>query len=44
VAIPDMVNGISWWLRDDHDMDRIVEDYVGFALHGVLQHARTHPA
>jgi AcrR family transcriptional regulator len=43
VAILDMVNGISWWLRDGHDMDRIVEDYVGFALDGILQHGRASP-
>jgi AcrR family transcriptional regulator len=40
VAILDMVNGISWWLRSDHDVDQVVESYVGFALDGVLQHAR----
>ena len=40
VAILDMVNGISWWLRSDHDMDEIVESYVGFVLDGILQHGR----
>jgi AcrR family transcriptional regulator len=40
VAILDMVNGISWWLRSDYDVDQLVENYVGFALDGILQHAR----
>jgi AcrR family transcriptional regulator len=43
VAILDMVNGISWWLRPDHDLDELVESYVGFALDGILQHARVRP-
>jgi AcrR family transcriptional regulator len=43
VAILDMVNGISWWLRSDHDIDQVVENYVGFALDGILQHARRRP-
>jgi hypothetical protein len=43
VAILDMVNGISWWLRSDHDMDEIVESYVGFVLDGILQHGRARP-
>jgi AcrR family transcriptional regulator len=40
VAILDMVNGISWWLQSDRDLDQLVETYVGFALDGILQHAR----
>ena len=40
VAILDMVNGISWWLHGDGDLDELVETYVGFALDGILQHAR----
>ena len=44
VAILDMVNGISWWLRDDHDVDRLVDTYEAFALDGILQHARARPA
>lgn len=40
VAILDMVNGISWWLHADEDLDALVENYVGFALDGILQHAR----
>jgi AcrR family transcriptional regulator len=40
VAILDMVNGISWWLRSEHDIDQVVETYVGFAIDGILQHAR----
>jgi AcrR family transcriptional regulator len=43
VAILDMVNGISWWLRSDHDLDQLVENYVGYALDGILQHARVRP-
>ncbi len=39
VAILDMVNGISWWLRDDHDVDDLVETYIKFALDGLLQNA-----
>lgn len=40
VAILDMVNGISWWLRSDQDVDEVVENYVGFALDGILQSGR----
>jgi len=40
VAVLDMVNGISWWLHGDRDLDELVESYVAFALDGVLQHAR----
>lgn len=40
VAILDMVNGISWWLRPDQDVDEVVANYVRFALDGILQHAR----
>lgn len=40
VAILDMVNGISWWLRSDHDVDELVDTYVAFAIDGILQHAR----
>src|SRR3712207_6662528 len=40
VAVLDMVNGISWWLRPDTDVDELVETYLRFALDGVLQHAR----
>src|SRR3954452_4723474 len=40
VAILDMVNGISWWLRSEHDIDQVVETYVDFAIDGILQHAR----
>ena len=39
VAILDMINGISWWLHGDQDLDELVESYVGFALDGILQHA-----
>ena len=40
VAILDMVNGISWWLRPDHEVDDLVEQYVRFALDGILQTSR----
>jgi hypothetical protein len=40
VAILDMVNGISWWLRPEQDVDEVVENYVCFALDGILQHGR----
>ena len=43
VAILDMVNGISWWLHDDRDLDQLVTTYVGFALDGILQYGRTAP-
>jgi len=43
VAILDMVNGISWWLRSDRDLDQLVETYVAFALDGILQQARVRP-
>jgi AcrR family transcriptional regulator len=40
VAILDMVNGISWWLRPEQDVDEVVENYVCFAVDGILQHGR----
>ena len=40
IAVLDMMNGISWWLRDDHDVDALVATYVGYVVHGVL-HARS---
>jgi AcrR family transcriptional regulator len=40
VAVLDMVNGISWWLRPETDVDELVETYLRLALDGVLQHAR----
>ncbi|GAC82890.1 TetR family transcriptional regulator [Gordonia paraffinivorans] len=38
VAVLDLMNGISWWLRDDHDVDQLVADYVDFTIRGVLHH------
>lgn len=35
IAVLDLMNGISWWLRDGADVDLLVADYVGFAR-GVL--------
>lgn len=40
VALLDMLNGISWWLREDHDLDELTSLYESFALDGLLQHAR----
>jgi AcrR family transcriptional regulator len=40
VAILDMVNGISWWLHGDQDVDDLVLTYVSFALDGILQSGR----
>ncbi|MFB9314675.1 TetR/AcrR family transcriptional regulator [Nocardioides plantarum] len=36
IAVLDMLNGISWWLRDDHDVEALVTTYVSFAIDGVL--------
>ena len=36
IAVLDMLNGIVWWLRDDHDINELAESYVAFALDGVL--------
>ncbi|WKN48649.1 TetR/AcrR family transcriptional regulator [Nocardioides sp. Arc9.136] len=37
IAVLDMLNGIVWWLRDDHDVEVLAEAYVGFAVDGVLR-------
>lgn len=37
IAVLDMMNGISWWLHDDHDIDELVATYVGFTIHGILR-------
>ncbi len=34
------MNGVSWWLRDDHDIDALVETYVDYAIGGILRHRR----
>ncbi len=41
IAILDMLNGIVWWLRDDHDIEALADDYVGFAIGGILGGGRT---
>lgn len=41
IAILDMLNGIVWWLRDDHDLEALAEDYVAFAIGGILRGGRT---
>ncbi|KAF0970816.1 TetR/AcrR family transcriptional regulator [Gordonia sp. YY1] len=38
IAVLDLMNGISWWLRDDHDVDQLVDDYVDFTIRGILHH------
>ena len=38
IAVLDLMNGISWWLRDDQDVDQLVADYVDFAIRGILHH------
>jgi AcrR family transcriptional regulator len=37
IAVLDMMNGISWWLRDDHDVEELVTTYVAFAVDGILR-------
>jgi AcrR family transcriptional regulator len=39
VALLDMLNGISWWLREDYDLDELIETYLQLALDGILQSA-----
>ena len=36
IAVLDLMNGISWWLRDDQDVDQLVADYTDFAVRGIL--------
>ncbi|WP_206055577.1 TetR/AcrR family transcriptional regulator [Nocardioides sp. GY 10127] len=36
IAVLDMLNGIVWWLRDDHDLEALADAYVTFAVDGVL--------
>lgn len=38
IAVLDLMNGISWWLRDGQDVDQLVSDYTDFAVRGVLGH------
>jgi AcrR family transcriptional regulator len=40
VAILDMINGISWWLRDGYDIVALADTYVSLAVDGILQSAR----
>ncbi|OPX17046.1 hypothetical protein B1964_01690, partial [Gordonia sp. i37] len=39
IAVLDLMNGISWWLRDDQDVDELVSDYTDFAVRGILHSA-----
>lgn len=41
IAVLDLMNGISWWLRDDHDVDQLVSDYIDFVIGGILHHRET---
>ncbi|WP_374613462.1 TetR/AcrR family transcriptional regulator [Gordonia sp. (in: high G+C Gram-positive bacteria)] len=41
IAVLDLMNGISWWLNDSHDVDQLVRDYVDFTIGGVLHHRPT---
>jgi len=38
IAVLDLMNGISWWLNDSHDVDQLVSDYIDFTIGGVLHH------
>ncbi|XAU44855.1 TetR/AcrR family transcriptional regulator [Dietzia kunjamensis] len=38
VAALDLMNGVSWWLRDDHDVDGLVDTYVDYIVGGILRH------
>ncbi|MBB1030351.1 TetR/AcrR family transcriptional regulator [Dietzia sp. SLG310A2-38A2] len=38
VAVLDLMNGVSWWLRDDYDIDALVATYVDFIVDGILRH------
>ncbi|AZG48039.1 TetR/AcrR family transcriptional regulator [Gordonia insulae] len=38
IAVLDLMNGISWWLHHDQDVDQLVADYVDFAIRGILHH------
>lgn len=45
IAVLDLMNGVSWWLRDDHDVDALVETYVDYVIGGILRHrGRSAPA
>lgn len=41
IAVLDMLNGIVWWLRDDHDLAALADAYVTYAVDGVLGRGRT---
>ncbi|MBB1034452.1 TetR/AcrR family transcriptional regulator [Dietzia sp. CQ4] len=36
VAVLDLMNGVSWWLRDDYDIDALVSTYVDYIVNGIL--------
>lgn len=38
VAVLDLMNGVSWWLRDDHDVDALVSTYLDYVIGGVLRY------
>lgn len=37
IALLDMLNGISWWLRDDHDFEALTTNYEKLIISGLLQ-------
>lgn len=43
IAVLDLMNGISWWLRDDHDVDQLITDYTDFAITGILHNHEDSP-
>ena len=38
VAVLDLMNGVSWCLRDDHVIDALVTTYVDYIVGGILRH------
>ncbi|OPX17304.1 TetR family transcriptional regulator [Gordonia sp. i37] len=43
IAVLDVMNGISWWLRDNHDVDHLVADYTDFTIRGILHAPQDDP-
>lgn len=40
VATLDLMNGVSWWLRDSHDIEALIDTYVGYIVDGILGYRR----
>lgn len=36
IALLDMINGISWWLRDDHNFEALTKNYEELIITGLL--------